>query len=78
MNILRNILIIVAVSIFFIGYHNIDLYYNYHNLAVGDETISGIIVPIDDLYMNGQRCMWIALLCLILANFINDKHHKSY
>ena len=76
MNNLKVFIIVVAVALFFIGYHNIDLYYNYHNLAVADKTVSGIIIEIDDLYLNGQRALLCSLILLILANFINGKHTK--
>ena len=77
MNNLKVFLIVVAVALFFIGYHNIDLYYNYHNLAVADKTVSGIAIEIDDLYFNGIRSMMCSLLLLIIVNFINVKPSKD-
>ena len=78
MNNLKVFLIVVAVALFFIGYHNLDLYYNYHNLAVADKTITGVIIHIDDLYFNGIISMMYSLLLLIIANFINVKPSKDY
>ena len=78
MNNIKVFLIVVAVALFFIGYHNIDLYYNYHNLAVADKTVSGIEIEIDDLYFNGQRVILCSLILLIVSNFITNKFYDKF
>jgi hypothetical protein len=74
MNNLKVLIILISLFLFMNGYHSLDLYYNYHNLAVADKTISGIIIDIDSVYHNGIKQILISILLLISINFIKEKH----
>ena len=66
------IILICGVSLIGIGLHSIDLWFNFHNLAVADMTIGNVIVPIDELYSDSFKTIIFGVILLILANFINN------
>lgn len=46
-------LIFTSINLFWRGYHNIDLVFNFQNVGDSDRTTENIILPLEQIYING-------------------------
>lgn len=60
------LLLFVSISLFYIGFHNVDLSYNFKNLASTDCNLYKC-VPLEQVYMQGLAQMQMGFYVLVAA-----------
>lgn len=63
------ILLVIGLSLFYIGFHNIDLSYNFKGLGTTDCSSFGCI-SLTDIYINGLLQIQVGFYCVIIDVFL--------